>query len=87
MILFLCATLLLTWQDNSTGEQGFAVWRKDCNPGGQQCSAYKKIFTVAPDSVRFIDTTLQKNRVYCYKVAAVFPPQEYFSNEACNKNP
>src|SRR5262245_61698970 len=71
--------LTLTWNDNSTNENGFAIQRKLGTNG-----TYTQIATVGTNTTSYVDTGLTTGASYCYKVdsfnAAGTSP---FSNESC----
>ncbi|MFL5742649.1 MAG: fibronectin type III domain-containing protein [Flavisolibacter sp.] len=55
----------LQWQDRSTNETGFEVWR--ANDGS---SSYSLVATVNPDVTTYTDGGLSANRTYFYSVRA-----------------
>jgi hypothetical protein len=71
--------LQLSWADNSAGEDGFLVERRD----GRQ-DPYLPLATLGPNTVTFVDTAVQVGVIYCYRVRA-FRASSYSSpsNEAC----
>ncbi len=71
--------LTLTWADNSAGEDGFLVERRI----GKQ-DPYLPLATLGPNTVTYVDTAVQSEVVYCYRVRA-FKSSSYSSptNEAC----
>src|SRR5207249_3228934 len=56
----------LTWSDNSTNETGFSIER--CKGG--QCSNFRPLINVGPNTTSFQDTGLTKNTTYKYRVRA-----------------
>lgn len=71
--------LHLTWVDNSTGEDGFLVERKV-----GQAGTYLPLVTLGPNTVTYVDTSVQLGVTYCYRVRA-FKASSYSdpANEAC----
>jgi hypothetical protein len=71
--------LHLTWADNSAGEDGFLVERRD----GRQ-EPYLPLARLGPNTVTYVDTAVQVGVSYCYRVRA-FKASSYSnpSNEAC----
>lgn len=55
-------SVLLAWKDNSTGEDGFRIERKES--GGQ----YAEIASVAADVTNYIDNNVKAGRTYYYRV-------------------
>jgi subtilisin family serine protease len=55
-------SLLLAWTDNSTGEDGFKIERKES--GG----LYAEIASVAADVTNYIDNNVKAGRTYYYRV-------------------
>jgi hypothetical protein len=55
----------LTWNDNSAGETGYEIWRKD---GG---AAFLLVFTTGPNVTTYDDLGLVPNTPYTYKLRAV----------------
>ncbi len=70
-------TVVLTWTDNSTGENGFKIERKES--GGQ----FIEIATVVSNQTKYTDSDLQANQTYIYRIRA-FNTVAYsaYSNEA-----
>jgi fibronectin type 3 domain-containing protein len=69
--------LRLAWQDNSTNEGSFDVWRKT------GAGAYVKIAIVAPNTILYLDSGLTAGTSYTYKVRAYGRAGgSAFSNEA-----
>jgi subtilisin family serine protease len=56
--------VLLTWTDNSQGESGFSVERRQS--GGQ----FGEISTVSADQMTYTDSTVQAGKTYTYRVRA-----------------
>jgi len=73
------AKLTLTWQDNSTNEDNFAIQRKTGMSG-----TYAQIAMVAANTVSYVDTGVSSGVTYCYRVDATNTagPSGY-TNEAC----
>ncbi len=71
--------LHLTWADNSTAEDGFLVERKV-----GQAGTYFPLARLGPNTVTYVDTSVQIGVTYCYRVKA-FKASSYSdpSNEAC----
>lgn len=69
-LFYLFIFLTLTWNDNSGIETDYLVLRAD-NPNNPK---FNVIYTLPPNSTRFIDTTVKKNKRYCYIVEAVNKP-------------
>ena len=61
------AQVTLTWQDNSTNEDGFNVQRKLLT---DPPSAYKTISTTGPNTNTVVDSTVVAGSTYCYQVNA-----------------
>lgn len=77
----LAAQASLTWQDNSTGEDGFIIERR---LNTEPLTAYKEIGRTTIGVANFIDTTIIAGTVYCYRVAAFNQVgKSGYSNEAC----
>lgn len=57
----------LTWQDNSTNEDGFIVKRK---VGTDPNTTFSDVFTTSPNVMTYSDTAVQPNTIYTYKVRA-----------------
>jgi subtilisin family serine protease len=74
--------VLLRWTDNSQGESGFSVERKES--GGQ----FAELTTVPSDQTTYTDSTVQAGETYTYRVrafnAGVYSP---YSNQATVKLP
>ena len=58
----------LNWQDNSTNEQGFNVYRKQDTCAG--AVAFVKLVNVNSNVKTFVDTTPTEGATYCYKVTS-----------------
>ncbi|MCG8698568.1 MAG: sulfatase-like hydrolase/transferase [Bacteroidales bacterium] len=58
-----CSTIVLTWTDNSTGEDGFRIRRKPAT-GGQ----YSTIANINANTELFTDQSVGKNTQYVYMV-------------------
>ena len=71
--------LTLTWQDNSTNEDNFAIQRKTGSSG-----TYAQIAMVAANTVSYVDNGVSSGVTYCYRVDATNSagPSGY-TNEAC----
>ena len=75
----IAAQLRLDWQDNSSNENGFEIWRAE--PGG----TYAQIAARPSDATSYVDTTVTAGVTYCYQVRAYNDAGESDpSNEACN---
>jgi Chitobiase/beta-hexosaminidase C-terminal domain/Family of unknown function (DUF6298) len=73
------AQLNLTWQDNSTNENGFQIERKTGTNG-----TYVQIASLAANVNSYLDTGLTNGTTYCYRVRAVNNSQTSgYTNEAC----
>jgi len=57
--------LQLTWADNSTNEDGFSVERKIGETG-----TYLHLVTLPPNTTTYVDTFVQEDVIYCYRVRA-----------------
>jgi fibronectin type III domain protein len=57
--------VLLDWNDNSTDETGFAIWRRG---GG---SDWSRIAVLAVNSIQYIDTSVTAGIPYSYQVRAI----------------
>jgi len=68
----------LTWQDNTSNEDGYEIWRQS------GINNYEKIATVGKDVTVYDDTNLTSESFYYYKVRAYNNQGVYsvFSNEA-----
>ncbi len=62
-------TVDLSWNDNSSGEESFYIWRKDgaCVDGG----SYSNIYMSAPNEISFTDTGVSEGEIYCYRLQAM----------------
>jgi serine protease len=56
--------VLLTWTDNSQGETGFSIERRES--GGQ----FTEVATVPADQTTYTDSTVQAGKAYTYRVRA-----------------
>ena len=75
--------LTLTWTDNSSDEDGFAVEREIGSAG-----TFTQVATVGPDVASYIDSGLDSATVYCYRVRAFNTVGDSaYSNEACGTTP
>ena len=75
----IAAQLRLDWQDNSSNENGFEIWRAE--PGG----TYAQIAARQSNATSYVDTTVTAGMTYCYLVRAYNDAGESDpSNEACN---
>ena len=73
------AQLTLTWQDNSTNENNFAIERKTGTGG-----TYAQIAMVAANIASYVDTSVTRGVTYCYRVQAVNSAgASAYTNEAC----
>lgn len=73
----------LEWDDKSTGEDSFYVYRKDGNIG-----TWKHITSLNENATSFTDTTVEQNTNYCYKIRALSSNAvSAFSNTACAQTP
>jgi subtilisin family serine protease len=70
--------ILLTWNDNATGEDGYKIERKA--PGGD----FAEIAGTGPNVTTFIDGGLSPSTAYTYRVRAfnTIPVYSAYSNEA-----
>jgi fibronectin type 3 domain-containing protein len=59
------SSLRLTWQDNSNNEERFEIERRTGT------GAFTRIFTAPPNTKTHLDTGLQANRLYRYRVRAL----------------
>lgn len=80
MIALLFA-LTLSWMDNSQVEDGYYVLRKQ-----QTDRTWTYVATLPPNSTRFVDTNLRKNRTYCYRTVVFKDQIREYSNAECQKN-
>lgn len=71
--------LEVTWTDNATDEDGYLVERKIDRTG-----PYLPLATLAPNTVTYVDTSVEMGVTYCYRVKA-FKASSHSepSNEAC----
>src|SRR5262249_40010223 len=77
------AQLTLTWTDNSSNEDGFAIER-DTGPTG----AFTQIATTGPNVTSYIDSGLPSGSTNCYRVRA-FNSAGFsdYSNQGCATAP
>lgn len=77
------AQLTLTWADNATNEDGFAVERSTDGTG-----TFTPIATLSPDLTSYTDATVDAGAAYCYRVRA-FNGAGYsdYANVACASAP
>lgn len=73
--------LTLTWLDNSQYEDGFYILRKV-----QSDKTFQIVATLPPNTRRYVDTDLKKNKTYCYYVVAYKGQEREYSNADCQKN-
>ena len=71
----------LTWIDNSSNEQAFAIWRKG---GGAD---WARVGVVPPNTTTFTDTSLQRGTTYTYRVRATDQLASDWSNEVTVTTP
>ena len=77
------AQLTLTWTDNSTNEDGFAIERKT-GPTG----TFAQIGTVGSNVTSYIDSALASLTTYCYRIVAFNGAgNSAYSGEACGTTP
>jgi len=77
------AQLTLTWTDNSTNEDGFAIERKTGSTG-----TFAQIATVGPNLTSYTDSAAASMTTYCYRVAAFnVAGDSPYSSEACGTTP
>jgi hypothetical protein len=57
--------LQLSWRDNSLDEDGFLIERKI-----GQAGTYVPLVTLPPNTVTYVDTSVQEGVIYCYRVKA-----------------
>jgi lysophospholipase L1-like esterase len=84
LVAVLTAATAITpaWQDNSTNETGFEIWRSSSGISG----TYSLKATTAANATRFDDIGRTPGKQYCYKVRAVSSaglPPSTFSNKSC----
>ena len=76
----------LTWNDNSSDEQGFEIWRSTTGAAG----AYALLKPVAAGSTSSSDASLTSSTQYCYEVRATGSadaPPSAFTAGACATTP
>jgi hypothetical protein len=74
--------IALTWDDNSSDEQGFEIWRSTTGATG----AYSLLTTLAADDTTASDSGLTPSTEYCYQVRATGAgdaPPSSFTASAC----
>jgi hypothetical protein len=77
-------TISLVWTDNSTGEQGFQLWRSTTGATG----TYTLLNSLGADVTAADDNGLTPGMQYCYKVLATGAgPSSDFSNSSCATTP
>lgn len=70
----------LSWQDNSTTETGFEVWRSTTGASG----TYSLLASVGANATSYNNTGLSAGSQYCYQVRAIAgSSQSAFSASAC----
>src|SRR5262245_38705885 len=73
------AELTLTWKDNSSGEQGFAVARKSGTQG-----TFSQIAVLGANTTSYTDSGLASGATYCYRVRAFDSTgTSAYSSEVC----
>lgn len=75
-------TISLKWQDNSSNETGFEVWRSTTGSSG----TYSVRATVSANATGWPDTGLSFTKEYCYRVRAIGGaaiPASGLSNKSC----
>ncbi len=78
-------TVTLLWDDNSSNEKGFEIWRKDIGTAGT--IDYRKIKTVSQNTISTTDFNVSPYITYYYKVRAYNDSGfSDFSNEANTSN-
>jgi hypothetical protein len=80
-MLALALALTLSWVDNSQVEDGFYVARKL-----QSDKTFVLIATLPPNTTRFVDRNVKKNRTYCYQIIDFKGQERGYSNVDCQKN-
>ncbi|MGH7498489.1 MAG: fibronectin type III domain-containing protein [Gemmatimonadales bacterium] len=78
--------IALTWNDNSSNESGFEVWRSTTGAAG----AFTLLKSVAANATGTNDTGLTAGAQYCYQVRAAGSgsvPPSAFSNTSCATPP
>jgi uncharacterized protein len=76
------ANVRLTWQDQSGNEEGFNIRRM-----GPTDTDFQNIATVGPNIATFLDTTVQPNTAYTYRVRAFIGDSGAGSNTATITTP
>jgi hypothetical protein len=80
-MIALIFALTLSWVDNSALEDGYYVLRKL-----QIDKTFAYITTLPPNSTRYVDQNVRKNRTYCYRIVAFKGEIREYSNADCQKN-
>ncbi len=57
-------SVALTWQDNSTNEDGFIIWRSEDQ------TTWTNLGTVGADGTTYTDATVLAEQTYCYQISA-----------------
>jgi PKD repeat protein len=73
------AELILSWQDNSSIEEGFYIERS-LGQGGP----FEKIATLEPNSTSYVDSSISYEFIYCYTVVAFNSNGSSPSDVDCN---
>jgi fibronectin type 3 domain-containing protein len=60
------SSIFLSWTDNSNNERGFEIWRRKAGE-----TIFKFITRTPEDAVSYLDSALESNTTYQYKVRAV----------------
>ncbi len=76
------AELILSWQDNSSFEEGFYIERS-LGQGGP----FERIATLEPDSTSYVDSSISYEFIYCYTVVAFNSSGTSQSEVGCNLVP
>src|SRR5207244_4583078 len=77
-----CTEIDLTWTDNSSNEQAFALWRKDGS------GDWHRIAVLTPNSTQFADRGLLPGTSHTYRVRATASSlASGWSNEAPASTP
>ncbi|MEW6427535.1 MAG: LamG-like jellyroll fold domain-containing protein [Thermodesulfobacteriota bacterium] len=64
-------TIALSWDDQTTGETGFAIER--CDAAGQGCGDLQPLAALGADSESFVDEGVCQGRWYSYRITASGP--------------
>jgi len=70
----------LSWQDNSSDEEGFRVERATVADGETDCDTFSNLTTVAAGTTEASDNAVDPGKTYCYRVFA-------FIDTTDSKNP